>query len=153
MKVLREFMYKVFVGACDTYEPEDYAFIGSLDECKEYIVKYNHQKQSYIEPAGYSRGVAIVGLCEGRHELPGVKDFIFGEIEDPMDFESLQDIAACWLEEVKKAKVDVIKLYVTGLTPALTSVIKMCAIRHMTLKLMHYDRETDSYKPQYVLYA
>lgn len=153
MKVLREFMYKVFIGCCDTYESEDYAFIGSLDECNDYINKYNHQKQAYIEPAGYSRGVAITGLCEGRHEIPGVRHYIFGEIENPMDFEDLEYRAATWLEEAIKAEVDIVKLYVTGLTPALTSVIKMCAIRHLTLKLMHYDRETDSYKEQYVLYA
>lgn len=153
MKVLREFMYKVFVGCCDTYEAEDYAFVGSLDECKEYITKYNHQKESYIEPAGYTRGVAIAGLCEGRHEIEGVNDYVFGKIEDPMDFDDLEYRAACWLEEAKKAEIDVVKLYVTGLTPALTSVIKMCSIRHLTLKLMHYDRDTDTYKAQYVLYA
>lgn len=153
MKVLREFIYKVFVGACDTYEPEDYAFIGSWDECNEYVVKYNHQKQSYIEPAGYSRGTAIVGLCEGRHEIPGVTDYIFGEIEDPMDFGDLEYRAAAWVEEAVKNEVDVIKLYVTGLTPALTSVIKVCSISHMTIKLMHYDREADAYKSQYILFA
>ena len=153
MKVLREFIYKVFVGANDTYAPEDYAFIGSLDECDDYIVKYNHQKQSHIEPTGYTRGTVIVGLCEGRHEIPGVKDYIFEDIKDPMNFEDLEHRAALWVEEVKKAEVDVIKLYVTGLTPALTSVIKACAVRHMNLKLMHYDRETNTYKAQYVIYA
>lgn len=153
MKILREFMYKVFVGACDTYEPEDYVFIGNLEECNAYVVKYNHQKESYIEPAGYSRGVAIAGLCEGRHEIPGVDDYIFGEIEDPMDFDDLEYRAGMWVEEAKKAEVDIIKLYVTGLTPALTSVIKMCSIRHLTLMLMHYDRDSNSYKAQYVLYA
>ena len=153
MKILREFMYKVFVGACDTYEPEDYAFVGNLDECKEYIEKYNHQKQSYIEPAGYTRGVAIAGLCEGRHELPGVRDFIFGEIEDPMDFEDLEYRAFTWVDAAEKNDVDLVILYVTGFTPALTSVIKACSNRHISLKLMHYDRETDTYKAQYVLYA
>ena len=29
--------YKVFVGACDTYHPEDYSFIGTWEECIEYI--------------------------------------------------------------------------------------------------------------------
>lgn len=52
MKLNRKDIFKVFVGACDTYEPNDYAFIGTLDECNEYINKYNHQKQAYIEPAG-----------------------------------------------------------------------------------------------------
>jgi hypothetical protein len=153
MKVLREFMYKVFVGCCDTYEAEDYAFVGSLEECNAYVVKYNHQKEIYIEPAGYTRGVAIAGLCEGRHEIPDVDDYIFGEIEDLMDFDDLEYRAACWVEEAKKNEVDVVKLYVTGLTPALTSIIKMCGIRHLTLMLMHYDRETNTYSAQYVLYA
>ena len=153
MKINKVDIYKVFIGGCDTYEAEDYAFIGNLDECNAYVVKYNHQKQSYVEPAGYSRMEAVAGLCEGRHEIPGVDDYIFGEIEDPMDFEDLEYRAAEWFEEAKKAEVDVVKLYVTGLTPALTSVIKMCAIRHLTLMLMHYDRESNTYKAQYVLYA
>lgn len=153
MKINKIDMFKVFIGACDTYEPEDYTFVGSWDECNDYVVKYNHQKQSYIEPASFSITEAVVGLCEGRHEIPGVTDYIFGEIEDPMDFDDLEYRAACWLEEAKKSEVDVVKLYVTGLTPALTSVIKACSIRHMNLKLMHYDRENDSYKAQYVLYA
>lgn len=96
-------MYKVFVGCCDTYESEDYAFIGNLDECNDYINKYNHQKESYIEPAGYSRGVAIAGLCEERHEIEGVNDYVFGEIEDPMDFEDLEYRAGMWVEEAKKS--------------------------------------------------
>lgn len=153
MNIVRKDMFKVFIGACDTYESEDYSFIGSWDECNAYVVKYNHQKQAYIEPAGYVRTEAVVGLCEGRHEIPGLEDYIFGEIEDPMDFEDLEYRAASWIEVAKKAEVDVVKLYVTGLTPALTSVIKMCAIRHMTLMLMHYDRESNTYKAQYVLYA
>lgn len=153
MKINKIDMFKVFVGACDTYEAEDYAFAGSWDECNDYVVKYNHQKQSYIEPAGFSITEAVAGLCEGRHEIPGVTDYIFGEIEDPMDFKDLEYRAGMWLEEARKAKVDVITLYVTGLTPALTSVIKTCAIRDMSLKLMHYDRDSNTYKSQYVLYA
>lgn len=153
MNIVRKDMFKVFIGACDTYESEDYSFIGSWDECNAYVVKYNHQKQAYIEPAGYVRTEAVVGLCEGRHEIPGLEDYIFGEIEDPMDFEDLEYRAASWIEVAKEAGVDLISLYVTGLTPALTSVIKACAIRHITLELMHYDRENNTYKPQYVLYA
>lgn len=40
--------YKVFVGACDTYYPEDYSFIGTWEECIEYIKKWGYEKQSYI---------------------------------------------------------------------------------------------------------
>ena len=143
MDIIKKDMFKVFIGACDTYEAEDYAYVGSWDECNDYIVKYNHQKQSYIEPAGFVRIDAVVGLCEGRHEIPGLNDYIFGEIKDPMDFKELEYIAGMWVEEANKAGVDLISLYVTGLTPALTSVIKACAIRDLALELMH------CFKPYY----
>jgi hypothetical protein len=153
MKINKIDMFKVFVGACDTYEVDDYAFIGSWDECIDYINKYNHQKQSYVEPAGYSRTEAVAGLCEGRHEIPDVDDYIFGEIENPMDFADLEYRAFTWVDAAEKNDVDLVILYVTGFTPALTSVIKACSNRHISLKLMHYDRETNTYKAQYVLYA
>lgn len=40
--------YKVFVGACDTYHPEDYSFIGTWEECLKYIKKWRYEKMSYI---------------------------------------------------------------------------------------------------------
>ena len=40
--------YKVFVGACDAYHPEDYSFIGPWEECLEYIKKWGYEKMSYI---------------------------------------------------------------------------------------------------------
>ena len=104
MKILREFMYKVFVGCCDTYEAEDYAFVGSLDECKEYIEKYNHQKESYIEPAGYTRGVAIAGLCEGRHAIEGVNDYVFGKLKIQWTSMILNIELECGLRKLRKLK-------------------------------------------------
>ena len=39
---------KVFVGAFDTYHPEDYSFIGTWEECLKYIKKWGYEKMSYI---------------------------------------------------------------------------------------------------------
>lgn len=151
MKLNRKDIFKVFVGACDTYEPNDYAFIGTLDECNEYINKYNHQKQAYIEPAGYTRTEITVGLCSGRHNLPGVEEYIFEDIADPMDFDSLEKTAYKFVGEAKNNGVNLIELYVTGFTPALASVIKACNNRKISLKLMHFNKDTNGYKAQFIM--
>ena len=151
MDIIKRDIFKVFVGACDTYEPEDYAFIGSWDECNAYITKWGYEKQSYIEPAGYTRTEAVVGLCKGRHDIPGLKDYIFDNIENSMDFDALEKRAYSWVGEASAHGVNLVVLYVTGFTPALTSVIKACANRDISLLTMHYDRDTNDYKEQYVL--
>lgn len=33
-------VYKVFVGTHDTYEKEEYQFIGNYDECVDYVNTY-----------------------------------------------------------------------------------------------------------------
>lgn len=141
-------VYKVFVGTHDTYEPEDYQFIGSYDECVDYVNTYGYQACSYIEPAGYTREELHVGLCKGRHEIPQVgDDYVFDEIVDPMDFMSLRKGAAQWLLQVDiGAKI---YLYVTGFTPALVAVINAVNIsKANNLVLMHFDRDSNSYKGQ-----
>lgn len=45
-------VYKVFVGTHDTYEKEEYQFIGNYDECVDYVNTYGYQTCSYIEPIG-----------------------------------------------------------------------------------------------------
>ena len=151
MDIIKRNIFKVFVGSCDTYESEDYAFIGSWTECNAYITKWGYEKQSYIEPAGYTRTEAVVGLCKGRHEIYGLEDYIFDNIDNPMDFDALEKRAYSWVGEAKAHDADLVVLYVTGFTPALTSVIKACANREISLLTMHYDRDTNDYKEQYVL--
>ena len=54
--------YKVYVGACDTYEKDDYSFIGTKDECYDYIKKWGYEKQSYVEPVLLSKDEYIEKL-------------------------------------------------------------------------------------------
>lgn len=86
-----------------------------------------------------------VGLCKGRHEIQEVSVYIFGTIENPMDFKAMQETAMSFLID---NNVDELKLYVTGLTPALTSVLHACAYRHVPVTLMHFDRDSGQYMPQ-----
>lgn len=114
--------------------------------------------------------ILAFGLCKGRHEIPGVSEYIFGTtIENPMDFEAMEKHAIAYLKprvwdaynkstwgfsyagqetQFSEARVSV-KLYVTGLTPALIAVIK--ALRLLSVHdvyLMHFDRESGTYLEQ-----
>ena len=109
-----------------------------------------------------------MGLVSGRHSLP-VKDYVFNEIEDVLDFVQLELLAEKKLmqifpefigEEITTLynEVDhsdiyrytrgVLHLYVTGLTPAVMAVVNVCIALGVHLTLMHYDRETGEYIPQ-----
>ena len=85
----------------------------------------------------------ILGLCEGRHDLPSeVEGYIFGK-ELTLDFDSLEDICCDKLLECNE-----LILYVTGFTPALTTVISFCVHNSIPLTLMHYNRDTNEYVKQ-----
>ena len=96
-----------------------------------------------------------VGLCAGRHELKNsngeiIDAYIFDEpIEDPLDFEALETISKEFTSTVERRDV---KLYITGLTPALTSFLrawrKTPPFKIGLLTLMHYNRDTGGYEPQ-----
>lgn len=91
-----------------------------------------------------------LGLCEGRHEIPEVSGYIFpkdffNESKTIFDFHRMM----IQIHEVLKNESNV-TLYVTGFTPALIEVIKYCIRNLMQLKLMHFDRETNSYVSQRV---
>lgn len=108
----------------------------------------------------------IVGLCAGRHEMP-TSEYIFDKIEDPSDVIEIQKMANEWVckhchirtelrEALNQAEYgdhpcyvgDHLIVYVTGLTVALTAVIKACAEYGVSLTLMHYNTKTDSYVDQ-----
>ena len=116
-----------------------------------------------------SKEKVIVGLCEGRHNLP-VDTYVFPGQINPTDVEGMlqhalefvetncnchhtgfalsantQENACGWM--CTKELV----LYVTGLTAACAAVMSACATLGCSLTLMHYDRETGGYFPQAVL--
>ena len=96
-----------------------------------------------------------VGLCKGRHEIKNnmgdeVDEFIFEDIENPLDFDVLEGQASDFLHEIHEVReIELLKLYITGLTPALTSFLALAQTWTGKITLMHYNRDTDRYVPQY----
>ena len=99
-----------------------------------------------------------MGLCEGRHEIPQVTDgYIFPSEVNPIDLRQLNNIAVDRLMDIcekeyndKKQIIEQLNLYVTGLTVALVEVINVCRKLDITLRLYHYNRETNDYYVQIV---
>ena len=101
------------------------------------------------QPATVTEKVNCVGLCRGRHEIPEVgDDYIFeNTIEDVTNVTGMYNQAREWILANTKETRN-IKLYVTGLTPALCSVIAAAndlgkEIVHLTT--MHFNKDDGSY--------
>lgn len=113
-----------------------------------------------------------VGLCEGRHPLP-VEGYIFPqEVASPLDFNSHKKVVEQWIVNNLNLKVVTktittidgldaviytydankrVNLYVTGLTPCLTSAMQVFKQYNVPLTLWHFDRGTGTYVPQTIL--
>lgn len=88
----------------------------------------------------------IMCLFEGRHEMPSyVEGAVLREIHDITDLEEMSDQCHMTLQDCNE-----LVLFVTGLTPALVSVVNYCTYNHIKLTLMHWDRKTKSYFKQEV---
>lgn len=84
------------------------------------------------------------GLFEGRHELPGVYNYVFDySIEDVTDISAIRKQVSNILDEESS-----VALYVTGLTVALVEVINYCNENGVDLILYHYDRYSKQYYTQ-----
>ena len=96
-----------------------------------------------------------VGLCEGRHEIKNengeiIDKYIYGHIENPLDFDVLEGQASDFLQEIHEVReIELLKLYITGLTPALTSFLALAQTWGGKITLMHFNRDTGGYKAQY----
>ena len=116
-------------------------------------------------------GKRVVGLCAGRHQLP-VDEYIYGEINDVLNFAGLLHIAdeyvfehcsprnvigsainANDLTDIKIVVGEPLNVIVTGLTPCTTAVMYACACYGVDLTLWHYDRDANDYKPQSFRFA
>ncbi len=87
------------------------------------------------------------GLCLGRHNIPGVESYIFGNEIDPLDLDGMEKQAREKLHTFHNKKIT---LYITGLTVALISALNVCRDFNITVTLMHYDRESGNYYVQEV---
>lgn len=85
-------------------------------------------------------------LCRGRHSTPA-SEAIFPAEVNPIDTDALYGMA--W-DSIPEDTTDLV-VYVTGLTPAMLAVVKVCADRRISLVAMHYDRVSGEYYPQTIL--
>lgn len=95
-----------------------------------------------------------IGMCAGRHPMP-CKEFVFSNISNNLigDYARMYEIAYRRIKEVLDANANItlpkgIKLYVTGLAPALISIVKACTALGVNLLLMHHNPKTDGYESQ-----
>lgn len=104
----------------------------------------------------------VVGLIKGRHDMP-VDSYIFEEdIKDMFDYCKIREHIAEFIHT--KVGVDfnnigkyhshkgqkTLTVYVTGLTSVACELVDVCNKAGVYLTLMHYDRDTCSYHPQYL---
>lgn len=89
------------------------------------------------------------GLCEGRHQIPTDK-FIFPSVINPTDLNWQCEVALKSMRELGIMEDKELELYVTGLTVALITVLNICKSCGISVTLLHYDRNTDSYYKQEV---
>lgn len=101
---------------------------------------------AYIEITEKVETEVSLALCEGRHAIPQAEDgAIFGNNLNPLDLAGMEATA-----EEKLMDVQVLNLYVTGLTVALVTVINVCHNKGIDLTLWHFDRESGEYYSQKV---
>jgi hypothetical protein len=88
-----------------------------------------------------------LGLCENRHEIKDINTYLFkdGDIQFPINPSDIRRKVVDRFNELGITDKDDLIIYVTGLTPALTAVIRIAFKHSMTLTLMHYDKDTKSY--------
>ena len=118
-----------------------------------------------------------VGLCQGRHNIPDVQGYVFGQFLAPellTNSQGLEQAAegalwdlltehdsfchACgvkvshdWCEHESPRVGDFkVALYATGLTVALLAAINAIKKLGGQITVMHYDRESGDYFPQEV---
>jgi hypothetical protein len=86
-----------------------------------------------------------LGLCRGRHDIPGVEEYIYPGEVNPLDLDGMKRTVHSALKNCNR-----LDLYVTGLTVALVEVINYCCYNYIPLTLWHYNRDSGEYYPQTV---
>ena len=100
--------------------------------------------------------MVVVGLCgPTRHDIPNVNNFLFPTtVERPLDFVSHYTDSLSFIDSLSDDTQ--LELYITGLTPVLTSFLSAWVkrndekrraganTRHLTL--YHYNRDNNDYE-------
>jgi len=93
------------------------------------------------------------GLIRGRHSVPPtITDFIYlYDIPQANICDSAYMESICQDYLRKHPGVTAINVYVTGFTPALLALIKVCAVRNIHVNAYNYDREGKAFWRQEVI--
>lgn len=94
----------------------------------------------------------ICGLIKGRHAVPDHVSFFVFDSDIPQshvcDSAYMERICTSFLRQHEPSAVSV---YITGFTPALLALVKVCKQRGVGLTAYNYDREGRKFWPQEVL--
>ena len=95
--------------------------------------------------------VITLGLCEGRHEMPGVDEYVFPScLEVDFSIKGIMNLNAMAYNRMAEYTGRQVGLYVTGFSCALAAVIAACIRLEIPLTLWHYNRDNGEYVPQEV---
>lgn len=125
------------------FDGDVYKKIYTSKEEAENASNNSAKKAEIIEVPTYE-----VALCEARHEglpeesiFPNTLKFDFKELENYAD-------AFCIDNRPQEDENKIVVVYVTGFTPALTTLLKAANKYGVSMVLMHFDRDKNNYVPQ-----
>ena len=109
-----------------------------------------HQSLDYVTGAGWQHECtncpsnwATYCLFSGRHEMPENS----GELFSGFDFDTMSGVKTDNYETAMASGC--FNLYVTGLTPAALQVVMEAKEKGVTIRLLHYNRDTGGYVAQW----
>lgn len=111
------------------------------------MLKIREKKCRIVRPE--INDILKIGVCKGRHEMP-CNFYVYEQtIEDPTDVTSLDGQAEEFFKRIETKEKE-IEIFVTGLTVALISILKVAVKKYDHVVLMHYDVKTATYYKQIV---
>lgn len=127
-----------------------------ISNVSEIVVPEQKKLFAGAEKVDVSKTVRCITCSERHLSMPNVKN-IFGIQVSPkemFDFKGLQSRAEEFIKEnvsfINGKALDSLELYITGLTVLTTAVIVACNKLQVNLVVMHYDRDSKSYKGQQI---
>lgn len=110
----------------------------------------NDEMTAFIE--GYFKKPVVCGLIRGRHAVPDHVSFFVFDADIPQDHVCdsfyMESVCEAFLRKHTPAAVSV---YVTGFTPALLALVKVCRQHNIGLTAYNFDREGRKFWAQEVL--
>lgn len=95
-----------------------------------------------------AKQVDVFNLFNSRHNMPIEAPAVFPEyVHNMFDFGALEKTA---VSSLKTCETKTAVVYVTGLTMAVIATVNACKALGLELVLMHYDKESGVYFPQFV---